>query len=166
MDLTPSWPSEFEFSYVSDIEYMVTTLLKAGFHDFMFYKVQPAGKLRLIAHSYAYDTHQRTKTMLWLLEQTPLSVKLYPANKDTMTYMEIDQKINERDLELNNNVCQLCMPSDPSILQAIQAFHRYIRSVFQSTNSFIYDVLSDLIVDYVPVHNIYKTIERAQPLTR
>lgn len=159
MDLTPSWPSEFEFSFVSDIEYMVATLLKDGFHDFVFYKVEPAGKLRLIAHSYAYDTHQRLKTMLWLLTHTPSSVKLYPSNYNT-TYVQIDQKINEKEdgFELNNNVCQLCVPSDPSILQSIQAFHQYMQSVFQSTNSCIYSVLSDLIVGYIPLHSIHKIV--------
>lgn len=165
MDLTASWPSEFEFSNVSDIEYMVSTLMKDGFHDFFFYRVNPGRKLRLIAHSYAYDTHQRTQTMLWLVKYTPLSVKLYPAKENT-TYVRMYQKINEEELQLDNDVCQLCMPSDQYLRRAIQAFSEYVQSIFFSTDSSIYAVLIDLVIDYVPLYSMYKIMERALPLNQ
>lgn len=149
---------EFEFSYVSDVEYMTNMLSEDGFCEFEFYETNPGGKLRLFTHSYVYEPGQQSQYLLWLIKHTPWTVRLIRSGtiEDDKIYYSIPQPTYEAQ-ELCNRICELCAPTDEYFRNNVNKYKQFLKRVAPAA---LYDVLVDAIIQYIPLYLMYKAYAR------
>lgn len=153
---------EFEFSNVSDIEYMIDILSQDGFNDFFFYETKPNRKLRMITYSFVYDMVQRCQYILWLVKHTPRSVRLLlpgTERNDNEIYTYIPEPVLNTRNEWNNRICELCALTDLDFRTRIHTFQAYVKTTLLSRGP-LYDVLIDLLLQYIPLYSIYDLVRR------